>query len=287
MFAQFLAQATQNRGMPDVQLNNLLEANGLKVAYDQCLCGSPLPPVSCLPNLAKVLQADLGKMAQAYCEDHRAGKRIYLLSMDEADATAAGIQPLGYGPKWNPLLTVDPFVFAETFAEISGNEGLPLTVLARGIIVLRRLDNDNMEHGKYLNLLFLKWLIENVGDRGRDIVNNFSRINAPTISEARENMDIAMWFLNSYFPEGSEEYRRYASSHEAYLLDKITLNPSLRDFFIPDPGLGERSGVERSFLPNIFAVPLGADVDWMSSVINDLLSMPDGVLGPFALRTNT
>lgn len=68
-------------------------------------------------------------------------------------------------------------------------------LLCNALTVLDNTDNPALK---------LMYFLNNTGGQGREIVNEFIKINAPTKAGTILNLDIAIWFLNEYFPEKSK-----------------------------------------------------------------------------------
>lgn len=98
-------------------------------------------------------------------------------------------------------------------------------LLRNSLKVLKRL------YGNNATLIDLARLIQNSGGAGRKIVQQFSRLNAETEAIAKENADIASWFLNDYFNERSKTYE-HCSGLRAQVA-KITSNKYLRKVLNP------------------------------------------------------
>lgn len=96
------------------------------------------------------------------------------------------------------------------------------------LTVLKRL------MGNKANLIELSRLIQNSGGAGRKMVTAFSRLNADTESMAKENADIASWFLNEYFNEKSKTYEHCSGLRSQ--VAKITANKYLRRVLNPENG---------------------------------------------------
>lgn len=115
-------------------------------------------------------------------------------------------------------------------------------LLRNAVKVLKRLDASEGVEGKYATLIRLDQLMQNSGGVGRDLVNTFSKISASTDSEAKENADIASWFLNEYFPERSKVHENTAGVRSQ--ISKLVSNDYLRKALNPDFDEGERSEVD-------------------------------------------
>lgn len=114
-------------------------------------------------------------------------------------------------------------------------------LVRNAVKVLKRLDRDAGIEGKFATLINLGRLLQNSGGQGREMVNNFSRISAPTDSEAKENADIATWFLNDYFPERSKVYENTSGVRSQ--VSKLVSNEYLREVLNPDIDKGEKNEV--------------------------------------------
>ena len=71
--------------------------------------------------------------------------------------------------------------------------------IRNGVKVLKRLDAAKGTVD-YENMDNLKQLVFNDKDAGRAFVNEFSEIQASSEEEVRENVEIAKWYLNEYYP---------------------------------------------------------------------------------------
>ena len=107
--------------------------------------------------------------------------------------------------------------------------------------VLKRLDKDCGLEGKYANLINLSRLLQNSGGQGREMVNEFTKIGSTTEAEAKENADIATWFLNDYFPERSKNYENTSGVRSQ--VAKLVGNEYLREVLNPDVDNGEKNDI--------------------------------------------
>lgn len=92
---------------------------------------------------------------------------------------------------------------------------------------------------KYANLINLSRLLQNSGGQGREMVNEFTKIGSTTEAEAKENADIATWFLNDYFPERSKNYENTSGVRSQ--VAKLVGNEYLREVLNPDVDNGEKT----------------------------------------------
>ncbi|MEK5209522.1 type IV secretory system conjugative DNA transfer family protein [Psychrobacillus sp. FSL H8-0510] len=101
-------------------------------------------------------------------------------------------------------------------------------LIRNALKVLKRL------MGNKATLIELSRLIHNSGGMGRKMVTEFSRLNAETAEIAKENADIAAWFLNDYFNEKSKTYDNTSGVRSQ--VSKITSNKYLRRVLNPENG---------------------------------------------------
>lgn len=152
-------------------------------------------------------------------------------------------------PKFNPLAGREVDVvenIATTFKMLNPDSpqfflDLNEQLVRNAVKVLKRLDRDAGIEGKYATLINLGRLLQNSGSSGREMVNMFSKISAPTDSEAKENADIAAWFLNDYFPERSKVYENTSGVRSQ--VSKLISNEYLREVLNPDINKGEKNTV--------------------------------------------
>lgn len=78
-------------------------------------------------------------------------------------------------------------------------------VLANSLQVLHRLQTDNkiVYERKLVRMDWLRDLICNPDDQGRELISEYSKIRYPTAEETRNAKRIISWFLNVYYPENS------------------------------------------------------------------------------------
>ena len=138
-------------------------------------------------------------------------------------------------------------------------------VLSTSLKILKRLKGDDA------TLLDLDTLLNNTGGQGRKMVMDFSKLQVPNPSVARENSDIAQWFLNDYYSQLSGERGitstfRYASDIRNKV-GNLTSDIILRYFLNP---MNYTSPFSSS---DCIIVNLGAikDIDIKNLIINSIL----------------
>ena len=94
--------------------------------------------------------------------------------------------------------------------------------------VLKRLK------GNAATLIDLDRLISNAGGQGRKMVTAFAKLQAPTESLAKENADIANYFLGDYFNDKSRTYEHCSGGRSQ--IAKIVSNKFLRKVLNPTNG---------------------------------------------------
>lgn len=109
------------------------------------------------------------------------------------------------------------------------------------IKILKRLDRSEKVEGKYATLINLSTLLQNPGGEGRTLVNKFVTIVASTSSEAKENKDIAQFFLNDYYAERSKVYENTSGVRSQ--VAKLISNEYLREVLNPDFDKGEKNEI--------------------------------------------
>lgn len=102
------------------------------------------------------------------------------------------------------------------------------TLLRKALQVLKRL------YGNKATLIDLNRLLTNSNGLGRKMVIQFSRLQAENEAIAKENMDIADWFLNDYFSDKSKTYE-HCSGLRAQVA-KLISNKYLRRVLNPPNG---------------------------------------------------
>jgi len=170
-------------------------------------------------------------------------------------------------PFFNPLAgteedAIDAVVTA--FAAVNPDDSqafkdLNELLLRNCIKVLKRLDKAKCIDGKYATLLNLSLLINDYDRGGRYLIQKFSRISAVSKEEAKENADIAAWFLSVYY-ENSENICENTAGVGAFLV-KIFNDSRLRRVFDPDIDEGEMNQLdfEQGFAKKMVMCVTGSD----------------------------
>lgn len=104
-------------------------------------------------------------------------------------------------------------------------------LIRKSLIVLKRLKGDTA------TLIDLSTLIQNAQGLGKKMVTQFSRLKAENEEIAKENGDIASWFLTDYFNEKSKTYEHCSGLRSQ--VAKITSNKYLRRVLNPPNGLND------------------------------------------------
>ena len=102
------------------------------------------------------------------------------------------------------------------------------TLIRNALKVIKRLK------GNSATLIDLSTLIYNSQGQGKIMVNLFSRLNTDTVEMAKENSEIASWFLSDYFNERSKTYENCSGLRAQ--VSKITSNMHLRRVLNPPNG---------------------------------------------------
>lgn len=102
------------------------------------------------------------------------------------------------------------------------------TVIRHSLKVLKRLK------GNSATMLDLSTLIYNSQGQGKIMINNFAKKKTKTVEEAKENGEIASWFLSDYFNEKSKTYEHCSGLRSQ--VAKITSNVHLRRVLNPPNG---------------------------------------------------
>lgn len=153
-------------------------------------------------------------------------------------------------PKFNPLagLEVDVVENIVTAFETLNPDApqffrnLDEQLLRNAVKVLKRLDRAEGVEGKYATLINLRRLLQNSAGQGCEMVNAFSRIQTVAESEATENKEIAAWFINDYFSEGSKIYAN-TSGIRSQVTELISFD-ALRVALNPDFDMGEKNELD-------------------------------------------
>jgi type IV secretory pathway TraG/TraD family ATPase VirD4 len=139
-------------------------------------------------------------------------------------------------PYFNPLFGKEEDVIeniATTFKMLSPDSpqffmDMNENLIRNALKVLKRtMGND-------ATFIDLYTLIANPGGAGRKMVMGFSRMNAETAEIAKENSDIAQYFLNDYFNEKSKTYEHCSAVRTQ--VGKIISNKFLRKVLNPPAG---------------------------------------------------
>ena len=115
-------------------------------------------------------------------------------------------------------------------------------LMRNAVKVLKRMDAAIGVDGKHANLITLGQLLQNSGGQGRKIVQDFTKIPTPTADIAKENQDIASWFLNDYLSERSKVYENCSGVRSQ--VAKLNSNEFLRKVLNPDVDAGERNDLD-------------------------------------------
>lgn len=139
-------------------------------------------------------------------------------------------------PYFNPLFGKESDVIenmSTTFKMLSADSpqfflDMNDTLIRNSLKVLKRL------YGNKANLIEFSRLVQNSGGLGRKMIQQFSRLPAETPDIAKENADIAAWFLSDYFAERSKTYEHCSGLRSQ--ISKIISNPHLRRVLNPPNG---------------------------------------------------
>lgn len=139
-------------------------------------------------------------------------------------------------PYFNPLYGPEDEVIenmATTFKMLSP-ESSPFfsnmneQLIRNALKVIKRLK------GNSATLIDLSTLIYNSQGQGKIMVNQFARLKTDTVEMAKENGEIASWFLSDYFNERSKTYEHCSGLRSQ--VTKITSNVHLRRVLNPPNG---------------------------------------------------
>lgn len=139
-------------------------------------------------------------------------------------------------PYFNPLYGPEDEVIenmATTFKMLSP-ESSPFfsnmneQLIRNALKVIKRLKGNNA------TLIDLSTLIYNSQGQGKIMVNQFARLKTDTVEMAKENGEIASWFLSDYFNERSKTYEHCSGLRSQ--ITKITSNVHLRRVLNPPNG---------------------------------------------------
>lgn len=145
-------------------------------------------------------------------------------------------------PYFNPLFGLETDVIenmATTFKMLNPDSSqffldMNENTIRKALKILKRLKGDDA------TLLDLDTLLNNTGGEGRKMVMSFSKLQPATPSIARENSDIAQWFLNDYYSglsgeRGATKTFEHCSGLRSQVA-KLTSNEYLRRVLNPPPG---------------------------------------------------
>jgi len=153
-------------------------------------------------------------------------------------------------PFFNPLVGDEADVIENavtTFLALSPDSPQYFKDLSEQLVrytlkVLKRLDKAEGIDGKYSTFIWMSRVLQNNGGQGRELVQKFSKLPGATQDEAKENSDIASWFLNEYFAERSKVYEN--SSGIRAQVTKVISNRYLRHILNPDVMKGEYNQID-------------------------------------------
>lgn len=192
------------------------------------------------PEMGVTVIEPKGDFAQqaAMIADHYGRPYVYF------DPSIAGC------PFFNPLVGPEAEVMenmATTFRMLNPNSPQYFLdqdeqLIRYAVKVLKRLDASEGVDGKWSTFINLGRLLQNSGSQGREIINRFRTIAAPTEDEGKENFDIAAWFLNDYFAERSKVYQD--TSELRSQVAKINSSKYLRSVLNPDISRGETNQID-------------------------------------------
>lgn len=149
-------------------------------------------------------------------------------------------------PFFNPLYGLETDVIenmATTFKMLNPDSSqffldMNENTIRKALKILKRLKGDDA------TLLDLDTLLNNTGGEGRKMVMSFSKLQPETPSLARENSDIAQWFLNDYYSglsgeRGATKTFEHCSGLRSQVA-KLTSNEFLRRVLNPPPGESDK-----------------------------------------------
>jgi len=139
-------------------------------------------------------------------------------------------------PYFNPLYGAEEDVIenmATTFKMLNPDspqffQDMNETLIRNALKVLKRM------YGNKATLVELNRLVTNSNGLGRKMVTQFSRLNAENEAIAKENSDIASYFLNDYFNEKSKTYEHCSGVRSQ--ISKLISNRYLRRVLNPPNG---------------------------------------------------
>lgn len=139
-------------------------------------------------------------------------------------------------PYFNPLYGQEDEVIenmATTFKMLNPDspqffQDMNETLIRNALKVLKRLK------GNSATLIDLSTLIYNSQGQGKIMINQFARLKTDTVEIAKENGEIASWFLAEYFNDRSKTYEHCSGIRSQ--VAKITSNAHLRRVLNPPNG---------------------------------------------------
>lgn len=141
-------------------------------------------------------------------------------------------------PYFNPLYGPEDEVLenmATTFKMLNPDspqffQDMNETLIRNSMKVLKRLK------GNSATLLDLSTLVYNAQGQGRIMINNFAKLSGAgsTVETAKENGEIASWFITEYYNEKSKTYEHCSGLRSQ--IAKITSNSHLRRVLNPPNG---------------------------------------------------
>lgn len=113
--------------------------------------------------------------------------------------------------------------------------------------LLKRLDRFYGQPGKYATLLNMSAIIQDIGDEGRSLVNEFAKLKenpnfAMDNNERRQNNEIVAYFTQKYFVERSKEFEACTGLRSQ--LSSLCSNEYLRNVLNPDISKGEKNDID-------------------------------------------
>lgn len=140
-------------------------------------------------------------------------------------------------PYFNPLYGEEDDVIenmATTFRMLGGNGSSQFFLDQNDVLIRYSLKVLKRLYGNKSNLIELSRLLTNSNGAGRKMVTQFARLGAENESIAKENTDIASYFLNDYFNEKSKTYEHTSAVRTQ--VSKLTSNKYLRRVLNPPNG---------------------------------------------------
>lgn len=139
-------------------------------------------------------------------------------------------------PYFNPLYGPEDEVvenMATTFKMLNPDspqffQDMNETLIRNALKVIKRLKGNNA------TLIDLSTLVYNSQGQGKIMIKQFARLKTDTVEMAKENGEIASWFLSEYFNERSKTYEHCSGLRSQ--VAKITSNVNLRRVLNPPNG---------------------------------------------------